>query len=60
MHRDPNDEEEAPMDVILFSRLEDIQLAQTSLNEASPTLYEGAPLWILDRQAPLSYRDNQC
>jgi len=44
MHRDPNDEEEAPMDVILFSRLEDIQLAQTSLNEASPTLYEGAPL----------------
>jgi len=29
MHRDPNDKEEAPMDVILFYGLGDIQLAQT-------------------------------
>lgn len=44
MHRNPNDEEEALMDVILFSGLENIQLAQIPLNEDNPTLYRGAPL----------------
>ena len=35
MHRNPNDEEEALMDVILFSGLENIQLAQIPLTSSS-------------------------
>ena len=41
MHKDPNDEEKAFMDVILFFGLENIQLTQTPLNKANPTLYGG-------------------
>jgi len=57
IERDPNDKEEAPMDVILFSGLEDIQLAQTPLNKANPTPYRGAPLSILDHHTPLLYHN---
>ena len=45
------------MNAILFSGLEDIQLAQTPLNEANQTLYEGTPLRILDCHTLLLYRD---